>query len=26
MMGIPFVDHIILGSESFYSYADERRL
>jgi DNA repair protein RadC len=26
MMGIPLVDHIILGSESFYSYADERRL
>lgn len=26
MMGIPLVDHIVLGSESFYSYADERRL
>jgi DNA repair protein RadC len=26
MMGIPLVDHIILGEESVYSYADDRRL
>lgn len=26
MMGIPLVDHIILGCESYYSYADEKRL
>ena len=26
MMGIPLVDHIILGGKSFYSYADNHRL
>lgn len=26
MMGIPLVDHIILGGKSFYSYADDHRL
>ena len=26
MMGIPLVDHIILGGEPFYSYADAHRL
>ncbi len=26
MMGIPLVDHIVLGSKSFYSYADNTRL
>ena len=26
MMGIPIVDHIILGGKSFYSYADDHRL
>lgn len=26
MMGIPLVDHIILGDKSFYSYADDSRL
>lgn len=26
MMGIPLVDHIILGGESFFSYADSGRL
>lgn len=26
MMGIPLIDHIILGGESFYSYADECEL
>ena len=26
MMGIPIVDHIILGDKSFYSYADDHRL
>ena len=26
MMGIPLVDHIILGGKTFYSYADDHRL
>jgi DNA repair protein RadC len=26
MMGIPLVDHIVLGAKSFYSYADNTRL
>jgi len=26
MMGIPLLDHVVLGNETFYSYADNRRL